>query len=179
MCLWEKQPFLNCFYEMQRSCLFGDSMFPQGIRYNCVAHVGLWLATLLSCWLYNNVIKLLSSLRDKQQIEREKQTDRGRERSGKEGNYSSIKIQTAPAPLGVQTSGRGEERRRRINDERRKWNERTGDDGLVALIKVWIFTALSSPRLNTNYSQQLLNELAKTHYHNVHVYHLRNTELHC
>lgn len=71
-------------------------------------------------------------------------------------------------------------RRRWINGERRKWNERTGVDGLVVLIKVWIFTALSSPRLNTNYSQQLLNELTKTHYHNVlHVYHFGNTELCC
>lgn len=165
-CVWEKNKFMSCW----KNCLFGDCRSPRGSSYNCMAHFSLWHVKILSRWLYINIIKQLSSLRDKQS-----------NGNGNEGNFSSIKMQTAPAPLGVQISGRSEERRRRrINEERRKWNERTGEDGLVALIKVWIFTTLSSPRLNTNYSQQLLNELAKTHYHNVlHVYHFRNTELHC
>lgn len=52
---------------------------------------------------------------------REQEINRDGERQEKEGNCSSIKMQTAPAPLGGQTSGRGKERRsrrrRRINEE--------------------------------------------------------------
>lgn len=120
-------------------------------------------------------MKQLSSIR-------QQETNSAR-KTPKVGNLSSIKMRAYDVPFGEQTCGRGKDRRRRrrvINEEKRNWNERTGEDGPLTLIKVWIFTALSSPRLNTNNSQQLLSELANPHYHNVlHVYHFRNTELYC
>lgn len=130
-------------------------------------------------WLCTNIIKQLSFLQ-----ENKKQTEL------REGDWEK-KIIHCPLRckrfllrweckhVGEAMRKRRRRRRRLINEERRKRNERTGEDGPLALIKVRIFTALSSLRLNTNNSQQLLSELANPHYHNVlHVYLFRGTELH-
>lgn len=51
---------------------------------------------------------------------------------------------------------------------KREKNERQGQEMTGWLnSSVWIFAALSSLRLNTNYPQQLLNVLAKTNYGDV------------